>query len=258
VFRRKEGVMKNQEGERPAQFPFWKQIILHLGPGLAAAGLFVLLATLLPPARFPPLLILQITLPVLILVELGIIMFVGKRQNGTLRLAKLIRFTASVKWWQLILLSAVSIGWVVLVYSTIGDTLNRFMLSTFFDWLPGYFQIGKILQNPTAYTRGIRMSLWILSLIFGSLLGPFVEELYFRGFLLPRMAYMGWAAALVGSLLFVVYHFWTPWLIPLRLLAIAPMVYFVWWKKSIYIGVIAHCTLNLVSDVVLTVPVLLI
>ena len=72
------------------------------------------------------------------------------------------------------------------------------------------------------------------------------------------MAYLGWAAALVGSLLFVIYYFWTPWLIPLRLLAILPMVYFAWWKKSFHIGVVAHCTLNLVSDVILTVPILLV
>ena len=71
------------------------------------------------------------------------------------------------------------------------------------------------------------------------------------------MAYLGWAAPLVGSLLMVVYHFWSPWLIPLRLLAILPMVYFVWWKKNIYISVIAHCLLNVVADVVMTAPILL-
>jgi membrane protease YdiL (CAAX protease family) len=224
---------------------------------LVILGLFVLLSTLLPPARFPPLLILQIALPVLILVELGIILFVGKRQTGAISLKKSIRFTTPVKWWQLILLSLASIGWVVLVYATIGDALNRFMLSTFFDWLPGYFQIGEILENPSLYSRGVRLSLWILTLIFGSLLGPFVEELYFRGFLLPRMVYLGWTAPLVASMLMVLYHFWSPWLIPLRLVAILPMVYFIWWKKNIYIGVIAHCTLNLVSDVLLTIPILL-
>ena len=204
-----------------------KQILLHLGPGLVAVGLFVLLNAFLPADGFPPFLILQIVLPALILVELGIVLFVGRRETGTLSFAKAIRFTARVKWWQLILLSAASIGWVVLVYSTIGDMLNRFVLSTFFEWLPGYFQLGGVLENPGLYSRCVRLSLWILTLIF-------------------------------GSLLFVMYHFWTPWLIPLRLLAILPMVYFVWWKKSFQIGVVAHCTLNLVSDVILTVPILLV
>jgi membrane protease YdiL (CAAX protease family) len=249
--------MTDQNSRRIAQFPMWKQIALHLAPGLVVVGLFVLLGTLLPAPRFPPLLILQISLPVLILTELGIIMLLGKRQTGRVSFAKVIGFTARVKWWHLILLSAASIGWAVFVYFSIGDTLNRFVLSTFFQWLPGYFQVGAILENPALYSRGIRFSVWILALIFGSLLGPFVEELYFRGFLLPRMTYLGWGAPLVASLLFVVYHFWSPWLIPLRLLAIAPMVYFVWWKKNIFIGAIAHCTMNLVSDVILTVPILL-
>ena len=249
--------MQNHNDRGTGQYRVGKQIGLHLGPGLVVLVLFVLLNTVLPPDRFPSLLILQMVLPALILVELGIILFAGKVQTGKVSLAKAIRFTARVKWWQLILLSAASIGWVALVYFTIGDKLNRIMLSTFFDWLPGYFQLGEILENPALYSRGVRLSLWILTLIFGSLIGPFVEELYFRGFLLPRMAYLGWAAPLVASLLMVVYHFWSPWLIPLRLLAILPMVYFIWWKKSFYIGVIAHCTLNLISDVILTVPILL-
>ena len=61
-------------------------------------------------------------------------------------------------------------------------------------------------------------------------------------------------APLFGAVLFVVYHFWSPWLIPIRLLAILPMVYFVWWKRNIYIGIISHCILNLMSDVILTIP----
>jgi membrane protease YdiL (CAAX protease family) len=249
--------MNDQIDRSAEQLPIFKQIILHLAPGLLAVGLFILLSVLLAPVGFPPFLIVQIALPALILAELGIILFISKRKTGRASIVKMIRFTARVKWWQLILLSIASLGWVVLVYSTIGDALNRFMLSTFFQWLPDYFRIGEILKNPALYSRGVRVSLWILMLIFGSLLGPFVEELYFRGFLLPRMAYLGWAAPLVASLLMVVYHFWSPWLIPLRLVAILPMVYFVWWKKNFYIGVIVHCTLNLVADAVLSIPALL-
>jgi membrane protease YdiL (CAAX protease family) len=143
------------------------------------------------------------------------------------------------------------------VYATIGETLNRWMLATFFDWLPAYFQVADIYTHPELYTRGIRIATWLLILVFGSLLGPLVEELYFRGLLLPRLGRLrGWAP-LVGALLFVVYHFWSPWLIPIRLLALLPMLYLVWWKKNLYIGVLAHCTLNLVSDAIMSIPLFL-
>jgi hypothetical protein len=57
----------DQNIRRIAQFRIWTRIALHLGPGLLAVSLFVLLSTLLPADRFPPFLILQITLPVALL-----------------------------------------------------------------------------------------------------------------------------------------------------------------------------------------------
>lgn len=42
-------------------------------------------------------------------------------------------------------------------------------------------------------------------------IGPFIEELYFRGFLLPRMAWMKKWALLVEAFLFALYHIWSPW-----------------------------------------------
>jgi membrane protease YdiL (CAAX protease family) len=237
------------------QISLWKQIVLHLMPGVLAVALFVLLNELLPAGRLPAILILQICLVVALVAELGIVLLIAKKQTGKASIAKAIRFTSKLKWWQLILFSSLSIVWVAVVFFAIGDAVNQFVLSTFFDWLPDYFQITEIFENPALYPRGMRISIWASALLFGSLLGPLVEELYFRGTLLPRMKVVGWLAPFVGSLLFVVYHFWSPWMIPIRLLAILPMVYFVWWKKNIYIGVIAHCTLNLVSDAILTIPI---
>ncbi len=89
--------MNDQIDRSAEQLPIFKQIMLHLAPGLLAVGLFVLLSVLLAPARFPPFLVVQLTLPVLILAELGIILFMGKRQTGKASIVKMIRFTARVK-----------------------------------------------------------------------------------------------------------------------------------------------------------------
>ena len=75
-------------------------------------------------------------------------------------------------------------------------------------------------------------------------LGPIVEELYFRGYLLPRMEWMGRWAPLVNVSLFSLYHFWSPWQMLGRILALAPTVYAVRWKENIYLGMVVHCTLN--------------
>ena len=63
--------------------------------------------------------------------------------------------------------------------------------------------------------------------------------------------YEGRWAPLVNVGLFSLYHFWTPWNFLSRVLLLAPMVYLVWWKRNIYIGMIAHCLLNLIGTTVL-------
>ena len=70
------------------------------------------------------------------------------------------------------------------------------------------------------------------------------EELYFRGYLLPRMTRLrGWAPA-VNSVLFALYHLWTPWQIVSRAVFYFPTVYAVWRKRNIFIAIWVHCLGN--------------
>ena len=81
-------------------------------------------------------------------------------------------------------------------------------------------------------------------MVFNGIAGPIVEELYFRGYLLPRISYMGTWAPLVSSVLFSVYHFFTPWQNPVRLMVLVPTTYIIVRNKNIYWGMIVHATLN--------------
>jgi CAAX protease family protein len=56
--------------------------------------------------------------------------------------------------------------------------------------------------------------------------------------------------------LFSVYHFFTPWANVGRIVALLPMVYTVWWKRNIYVGVVVHVLGN-ISTMLLLLPVLL-
>ena len=84
-------------------------------------------------------------------------------------------------------------------------------------------------------------------LVLNGLVGPIVEELYFRGYLLPRLDRLGRWAPLVNVSLFSLYHFWSPWQVAARILGIGPMVFAVRWKRNVYLGMLIHCTLNLIS-----------
>ena len=239
------------------QFPLWKQIILHLAPGVLGVGVFVLLNEILAGKGLPSLLFLQLSLLVILVCEVGILLWTVRREAPGTGIRSVIRFTVPLPWRQLALFVGLSLIWVVAVYAALGETLDGFMRATFFSWLPSYFQLGDVLEHPELYARGVRIVVWVLSLVFGALLGPLVEELYFRGLLLPRIAALGAWAPLAGAVLFMIYHLWSPWQLPIRLLAFLPMVYLIWWKRNIWIGIWAHCLLNLLADVLVSIPVLL-
>ena len=78
-----------------------------------------------------------------------------------------------------------------------------------------------------------------------------VEELYFRGYLMPRLSPLkGWAP-LVNAVLFALQHFLSPWQQLSIILGILPQVYLVSRKRNIYLGIIAHSLLNLLSAILL-------
>ena len=80
------------------------------------------------------------------------------------------------------------------------------------------------------------------------ILVPITEELYFRGYLLPRMpSQFGCLKPAAHSLLFSIYHFDTPWMIPVRTLGILPLIYTTIHTHSVRPGTIAHYLVNLAN-----------
>ena len=128
----------------------------------------------------------------------------------------------------------------VIIYATLSSIEEP--IWTVFNWVPDWFRVS--LDSFDNISRGMAWLTVILGIIFNGLLGPFVEELYFRGFLLPRMNLLGKAAPLFNSVLFSMYHFFSPWENITRIIANTPFVYAVWYKKNIRIGIYVHCVMN--------------
>jgi len=104
--------------------------------------------------------------------------------------------------------------------------LDGFVAQTVFSWLPDWFFGGGLNQYPRL---ALLVTFFPLLLIRG-IAAPIIEELYFRGYLLPRMSGLkGWAL-LVHVLLFSLYHFFTPWQAITRIVALLSLGYTVWWK----------------------------
>jgi membrane protease YdiL (CAAX protease family) len=113
--------------------------------------------------------------------------------------------------------------------------------------VPDSFFQDALLDSLDHYSQS---TLLVTGIVFVTLLGivvPLVEELYFRGYLLPRIALLGGWAPVVHIALFSLYHFWSPWQNVTRILAMSPLYLAVWWKRNVYLGIIWHVAANTLS-----------
>jgi uncharacterized protein len=117
--------------------------------------------------------------------------------------------------------------------------VDAFLHERLFFWVP---DLNDGLDG--SYSRTILTVTYALFLIFNVFLAPLVEELYFRGYLLPRMK--GRFAILLHSFLFAAIHVFTPWMLITRTLGLLPLI-FGTKKKNIYVGMIVHILSNSVG-----------
>ena len=54
-------------------------------------------------------------------------------------------------------------------------------------------------------------------------------------------------APVINITLFSIYHFWSPWQVITRIVGLLPLAFTVYWKRNIYIGMLAHVLLNLIG-----------
>jgi membrane protease YdiL (CAAX protease family) len=130
----------------------------------------------------------------------------------------------------------------------VGNIETRFMTSTVFKFVPEYFRIEDFVNQTTLYSSTMILLTCVLYVFSNVFVLPIVEELYFRGYLMPRIERFGKLTPIIIAVLFSLYHFWAPWAIAMRILAIFPYTYSVWKNKNIHIGILVHCAINLVSS----------
>ena len=229
-------------------------LVLHLIPGALMTAGFVAFAPLAEAAGFPPIAALLVAIAiVLVPIELGILAWAARREG--VGISGLITYRQS--------LPVRRAAWLVPVLILLGflgfglhQAIEPALIQGWFAWLPDWYVTPIQVDRIGDYSAIV----WVLTLAaflaINGLVGPIVEELYFRGFLLPRMERLGRWAPLVNVSLFSIYHFWSPWQIVARVLGIGPTVYAVHRTRNVYLGMIVHCTLNTLGVLLVTAMVL--
>ena len=235
----------------PVQYhSLWNTILLHLLPGALITVFFFLTAPILIRAGFPPVMSLYLAiLMILIPFELGFLFYQGKRLNGRYSLDGVVLFRERTPIWQMIFLIFALYLWSGLVFSLL-PTLDTFLAQTFFAWFPDWSFPFNLLSDSSQYSKAALSVTIVAGFLLNGIAGPIVEELYFRGYLLPRIpSSKGWAP-FINVLLFSLYHFFSPWQNLTRILAFLPLSYAVASKRNIYISMWAHCLLNISGMVI--------
>lgn len=238
------------ESHSPAQ-----TFILHLLPGGAVFLVFNLLARLAAEQNLPAALGLLVTWVVAgIPLELGFLFYLGWKRNSRLSLGGIVLNRERIPLRQYALFGLPLLVWTA-VWSTVLIPINEILRQTLFDWWPEWLILSEFTQNLNQYPSAALWTLVFLSAVLNIAI-PIVEELYFRGYLLPRIPFGHQIAPLINVLLFSLYHFWLPWENPARMIILLPVVYAVHRKRNIYIGILVHATLNTLGTIGLLVLVI--
>ena len=232
--------------ESISQHSFWKSMLLHVLPGALVTLFFFLLKPLLDSTGYPPLLafliaVLLVDVPFM----LGVMLYEGKTLNGHYSLDGVLAFRnkLSAKTVILIFVGAfVGIYLLIMLATPVSTALSE----NIFSWLPQWFFLQEQTQYE-AYAKNILVIVFTAQLIVTGIVLPWVEELYFRGFLLPRISRFNNLAPLFGGMMFGLYHIWQLFDFPIVFLLGAALSFLVWWQKDLRLSIRLHIVANVFS-----------
>lgn len=225
------------------QYPLGVAIALHLLPG-ALLTIFVLVAA---GIGIDPFVALFVGIGLVIVpVELGYLLLRARLTTGTWSLAAILPYHEKLPVRQYALWgTGLYIWFVVFLVISVG-VLDEWIADHLFSWYPDSLLQFSALEGEEGDDSALVLAvLAVVVLLFNGLAGPVVEELYFRGHLLPAIDRYGKWAPVLNAALFSIYHFWTPWQNPGRIVGLLPWVYTVWRTRSVYLSIIVHVAVNL-------------
>ncbi|HEX6269900.1 MAG TPA: CPBP family intramembrane glutamic endopeptidase [Anaerolineales bacterium] len=219
-------------------------LVLHLLPGALITAFYFLTAPLVMRAGYPGLMALLLAiLVILIPFELGYLLYQGYKQSGRFSLKGVVLYREPMPLWQYFIFVPLLLGWSVAAFGILVP-VDDYFIGSIFSWLPDWSFPSNYLASLGQYPSSVLLITFLTGLALNGIAGPLVEELYFRGYLLPRIPASKRWAPLVNVILFSLYHFFSPWQNITRIVAIIPMVYAVSWKRNIYLSIFTHCPLN--------------
>lgn len=178
-----------------------------------------------------------------LLFELGFVIYLGIKLSGRLTLKDAVRYREALPWWWY------PVGFVVFLALGFGIMALSTPLATFLrETVFAGVSASTTPVDPSLYSQPVLIGLAIGTLIQLPL-AAVIEELYFRGTLLPRMEGLGWWAPVISAISWAATHAGQPWDIPGLALMFLPMIFFTKWKKNVYLITLIHGVSNVFTAI---------
>ncbi len=236
------------------QHSIGKSLVLHILPGIFILALFVASAPLVMRAGFPPMFaIAVIGASFGMAFQLWHLYQEGRKRNGRWSLEGIVLNRKAMPLWQYFVLVPLFIALAFVIDGA--TTPLKVAIINALPWLPAWFEMRDTSQL-LAYSRSALVITFGLQLLINGIAGPVIEELYFRGYLMPRLSRFGRWTGVIETALFTLYHFWQPYYWIAQFLFMLPIVCAVAWKRNVKLGILVHVVLNLLGGLLLMARVL--
>jgi membrane protease YdiL (CAAX protease family) len=215
-----------------------RAVVLHLAPGVALLLAYLLSAPLLHDAGLPPIWGLLLGIAVVVVpIELGLVLRAARRRGAT------------AGWVALGVRRPGRRDLVPLTLAALAALLLPGLGVALEPWLAGALPegAGAGLAGLAGYPAAVQVATVLLWLVLAVVVGPVVEELYFRGWLLPRLRGGAPTVCLAGAALFAVYHLWQPQAVLTVFLTALPLTVLVRLRGNVALSVAVHCGVNLLA-----------
>ncbi len=231
--------VESHQARTPAER--WKVIGLHLLPGAFGwLSVQILVPWLMPLTGISAAWLQLLTLGTMALAWELTMPFVWLHQDGlTFRESLEFLGLARVDWAGVLVLAPLA----TVVFAVLGFPYLAWFYEPVRQWLDQW----SVIHMPAwhiLYSGYYNFPLLPLLFVFvGNFLG---EEVYFRGYLLKRLGFMGRYSWLASNALFCFYHLWQApvnWAY-LPIFFLVPFAQVMTWRKSLYVTIVIHVLVN--------------
>ena len=236
------------EYDHTPQHPLWLSAVLSLFPGVALGVFIVGTTPLLKGWGLDPIFALFGGIGLVIVpLELGCLAIVARRTTVSWSPLAVTSYRSRLPLRQLLPMAFGLALWFIFTLIVWTSSLEGWVIDRLPSWVPdSILQFAQTSAEGDLPPTGVIAALLVIAFVFNGLVGPMTEEMYFRGYLLPRIDRYGPWAPVFNTLLFSIYHVWTPWRWPQIAIGFVLLALAAWRTRSIYVSMTAHVTVNIV------------